>query len=73
MEEPENSRVYGILTTSNQSSVLPTITSRAQIIRVLAKAENIVYNSLIEDEELDSYLVKSISLITNDLLKKGVS
>src|SRR5690554_1904426 len=72
MEEPENSRVYGILTTSNQSGVLPTITSRAQIIRVLAKAENIVYNSLIEDEELDPYLVKSISLITNDLLEAKV-
>lgn len=72
MEEPENSRVYGILTTSNQSGVLPTITSRAQIIRVLAKAENIVYNSLMEDEELDPYLVKSISLITNDLLEAKV-
>jgi|SRR5690554_114266 len=69
MEEPENSRVYGILTTSNQSSVLPTIISRAQIIRVLARAENIVYNTLIEDDELDSYLVKSISLITNDLFE----
>lgn len=67
MEEPENARIYGLLTTSNQSSVLPTITSRAQIIRVLAKAENVVYNTLIENEELDSYLVKSISLITNDL------
>lgn len=67
MEEPENARIYGLLTTSNQSSVLPTITSRAQIIRVLAKAENVVYNTLIENKELDSYLVKSISLITNDL------
>lgn len=67
MEEPENARIYGLLTTSNQSSVLPTITSRAQIIRVLAKAENVVYNTLIENKELDSYLVKSISLITSDL------
>lgn len=68
MEEPDNKLVYGLLTSSNQANILPTITSRAQIIRVLAKEENIVYNEL-SKEEYDTYLVKSISLITKDLVE----
>lgn len=66
MEEPDNDLVYGLLTTSNQSNVLPTILSRAQIIRIPYNNENIVFKEL-EDEDVELYHLKLISLLTKDL------
>lgn len=66
MEEPENSSVLGILTSTNVSKVMPTIISRAQVIRVLDENKDDIYNALLEDE-VSSYIAKSISYLTNDL------
>lgn len=68
MEEPENSLIFGILTTSNQGNVLATIISRAQVIRVFEETKNEVFKKLIE-LEISPYLAKQISYLTKDLTK----
>lgn len=66
MEEPENSNVYGILLTNNLQSVLPTITSRSQVVRVNASILNDIYETLINDE-VDDFTARNISFLTSDL------
>lgn len=65
MEEPENDQVYGILITSNISNVLKTVISRAQVIRILDKEDNDIYNYLLNND-ISSYLAKMISFITKN-------
>lgn len=65
MEEPENSMVYGLLTSSNLQGVLPTITSRSQIVR-MKDVNNEVAKHLI-NENHDSFVSYNISALTNDL------
>jgi DNA polymerase III subunit delta' len=65
MEEPENSNVYGILLTNNLQSVLPTITSRSQVVRVNASILNDIYETLINDE-VDDFTARNISFLTSD-------
>lgn len=65
MEEPENNQVYGILTTSNQQGVLPTITSRSQIIRMTESLNNISDELL--KLEYDEFLSLNVEILTNNL------
>lgn len=65
MEEPENKMVYGILTTSNQQGVLPTITSRSQIIRMRDSINN-VSDELIKLEH-ERFLSLNIEVLTNNI------
>lgn len=64
MEEPDNNLVYGILTTSNVQSVLSTIISRSQVVR-MKDIENKLYQRLLE-EGFDSFLSLNIQTITNN-------
>lgn len=65
MEEPENNQVYGILTTSNIQGILPTITSRSQIVR-MRESTNEVARSLI-NEEVEDFVSLNLASLTTDL------
>lgn len=66
MEEPDNESVYGILISSNISNVLPTIISRAQVMRVNSDInENHLYDYLL-GEDTESFFAKHISFLTNN-------
>lgn len=65
MEEPENNQVYGILTTSNIQGILPTITSRSQIVR-MRESTNEVAKSLI-NEEVEDFVSFNLASLTTDL------
>lgn len=65
MEEPENALVYGILITSNVSKVLPTITSRSQVVRIYDTNNNHIYDYL-TNLDVDSYKAKMISFLTKN-------
>jgi len=65
MEEPENNQVYGILTTSNIQGILPTITSRSQIVR-MRESTNEVARSLI-NEEVEDFFSFNLASLTTDL------
>ena len=65
MEEPDNNMVYGIMTTSNQQGVLPTITSRSQIVRMTESLNNIG-DELIK-LEYEKYLSLNVEVLTNNL------
>lgn len=65
MEEPENNQVYGILTTSNIQGILPTITSRSQIVR-MRESTNEVARSLI-NEEVEDFVSFNLASLTTDL------
>lgn len=66
MEEPDSKNVYGILISSNISNVLPTIISRAQVIRVSSENNYSVENELIL-KEVDSYISKNIAYLTKNV------
>lgn len=65
LEEPENNQVYGILTTSNQQAVLPTITSRSQIIRMTESSNDV--NEQLKKLDYDHFLSDNIAVLTNNL------
>lgn len=65
MEEPESNNVYGILITSNIAKVLPTITSRSQVIRVNKALDNHIINYLIAND-VNKYKARLISYLTKN-------
>lgn len=66
MEEPESNEVYGLLLTSNIGSILPTITSRSQIITLQSLSHQILKTNLI-NEGLDERKATNIAYITRSL------
>lgn len=66
MEEPDSNNVYGILISSNISNVLPTIISRAQVIRVNATSNYHIADEMIK-QEIDSYTAKNIAYLTKNI------
>lgn len=75
LEEPGN-KIYAFLTTNNENTVLPTIISRCQVLRlklvdrntVISDAKNLDINS--DDAEILSYLFNSGELIQEKLNDK---
>lgn len=66
MEEPENEMVYGFLISSNLSNVLPTITSRSQVVRIDDNSEpNYIIDYLVS-ENSGSYEARMISFLTKN-------
>lgn len=68
LEEPKNNQTVGILLTEDISSILPTILSRAQVVRIEDLSKNEIVSE-IRKHDIDIKNAKFLAEYTNDIQK----